>query len=75
MIIDKEVSTDIILTLIVIFDCGNQYRMRRDSQRLLLTHSVLSTGNGPVNSNQGDCYCKGKFKKLPVRFLRVACTW
>ena len=34
MIIDREVSTDIVLILIAIFDYGNQYRMRRNSQRL-----------------------------------------
>ena len=32
MIIDKEVSTDIIIILIVTFDQGNQYRMRKNSQ-------------------------------------------
>ena len=35
MIIDIEVSTNIMLIIIVTFDYGNQYRMRRDSQRLL----------------------------------------
>ena len=35
MIIEREVPTDIIIILIVTFDLGNQYRMRRDSQRLL----------------------------------------
>ena len=34
MIIDREVSTDIMIILIVTFDQGNQYRMRRESQRL-----------------------------------------
>ena len=34
MIIDREVSTDIMLILIVTFDKGNQYRMRRKVQRL-----------------------------------------
>ena len=34
MIIDREVSTDIMLILIIAFDLGNQYRMRRNSQRL-----------------------------------------
>ena len=35
MIIEREVSTVIMLILIVSFDQGNQSRMRRDSQRLL----------------------------------------
>ena len=34
MIIDMEVSTDLMLILIVTFDLGNQCRMSRDSQRL-----------------------------------------
>ena len=34
MIIDREVSTDIMLILIVTFDQGDQYRMRKNSQRL-----------------------------------------
>ena len=34
MIIDREVTTDIMLTLIVTFDQGSQYRIRRNSQRL-----------------------------------------
>ena len=34
MIIYREVSTDIMLIIIVTFDLGNQYKMRRDSQRL-----------------------------------------
>ena len=34
MIIDREVTTDIMLILIVIFDQGNQYRIRRNSRRL-----------------------------------------
>ena len=33
MIIDREVSTDIMLILIATFDYGNQYRMRTNSQR------------------------------------------
>ena len=33
MIIDREVSTDIMLILIVTYDLGNQYRMRRNFQR------------------------------------------
>ena len=33
MIIDREVSTVIMIILIVTFDKGNQYRMRRDSQQ------------------------------------------
>ena len=35
MIIDREVSTDLMLIIIVTFDQGNQYRMRRNFQRLL----------------------------------------
>ena len=34
MIIDREVSIDIMIIIIVTFDKGNQYRMRRNSQRL-----------------------------------------
>ena len=34
MILDREISTDIMIILIVTFDQGNQYRMRRNSQRL-----------------------------------------
>ena len=34
MIIDREISTDIMLILIVTFDHGNQNRMRSNSQRL-----------------------------------------
>ena len=34
MIIDREVSTGIMLIIIVLFDWGNHYRMKRNSQRL-----------------------------------------
>ena len=34
MIIDREVSTAIMIILIVTVDSGNQYRMKRDSYRL-----------------------------------------
>ena len=34
MILDREVSTDIMIILIIILDWGNQCRMRRNSQRL-----------------------------------------
>ena len=34
MIIDREVSTDIMLIHIATFDKGNQYRMRRNSRKL-----------------------------------------
>ena len=44
MIIDKGISTDIMLILIVTFDQGNQYRMRRNSQRLFDDIQLL----GPV---------------------------
>ena len=33
MIIEREVSTNIMLILIVTFDWGNQYRMGRNSQK------------------------------------------
>ena len=48
MIIEREVSTDIMLILIVIFDQGNQYRMRKKLSETLQKHSVLRIGNGPV---------------------------
>ena len=51
MIIDREVSTDIMLILIVTFDWSNQYRMRRNSQSLFQRHPVLRTNNGPGYSN------------------------
>ena len=34
MIIDREVSTDIMLILFATFEYGNQYRISRKSQRL-----------------------------------------
>ena len=34
MTIDREVSTDIMIIIIVTFDKAHQYRMRRNSQRL-----------------------------------------
>ena len=52
MIIDTEVSTDIMIILIVTFDYDNQYRMRRNSQKIFWQHSVLRTGNGLGYSNR-----------------------
>ena len=46
MIIDREVTTDRMLILIVTFDWGNQYRMRRNSQRLFKCIQFLG-----INSN------------------------
>ena len=56
MIIDRKISTNIMLNLIVTFDQGNQYRMRRNFQRLFRQHSVLRTGNGSgyLNHSKSD---------------------
>ena len=43
MIIDKEVPTILLLIIIVTFDYGNQYRMRRDLIETIQTHSVLGS--------------------------------
>ena len=49
MIIDREVSTDIMIIIIVTFDWGNQYRMERNYQRLFEHIQLLGLAtNGPV---------------------------
>ena len=63
MIIDKEVSTDIMLILIVISDLGNQYRMRRNSQRLFEHIQFLGLTTVLYNSNHSRSDCEEKFKQ------------
>ena len=63
MIIDREVSTDIMLILIVTFKEGNQYRMRRNSHRLLKHFQFLGTLIVLYNSNHSGSDCERKFKQ------------
>ena len=63
MIIDREVSTDILLILIVTFDKGNQYRMRRNFQRLFEYIQLSESATVLYNSNHSKSDCERKFKQ------------
>ena len=43
MIIDRKVSTNIMIIIIVTFDLGKQYRRRRDPQRLFESIQFLQS--------------------------------
>ena len=63
MIIEREVPTDIIIILIVTFDLGNQYRMRRNSQRLFEYIKLSGLATVLYNSNHNKSDCERKFKQ------------
>ena len=75
MIIDREVSTDIMLIIIVTFNQDNQYRMRRKYQRLF--EYILLSGLSIVlyNSNHSKSDCERKFKQkagaLVARWMSI----
>ena len=73
MIIDREVSTDIMLIIIVTFDLGNQYRMRRDSQRLVEYIQYLGLVTVLQIQIIEIVIMKSNSNKKTVLLLRVGC--
>ena len=63
MIIDREVSTDTMLIRIVTFDQVNQYRIRRNSQRLFEHIQVSGLAMVLYNSKHSGIDCDKKFKQ------------
>ena len=73
MIINREVSTDIMVILIVTFDQDNQYRMRRNSQRIFENVQFLGSVMVLYIQITVRVIVKYNSNKKPARFLRAGC--
>ena len=73
MIINREVSTIIMMIIFVTFDWDNQYRMRRHSQRLF--EQIEFLGSVPVLYIQITVrvIVKCNSNEKPIRLLRAEC--
>ena len=73
MIIDREISTVIMIILIDTFDSGNQYRMRRNSQRLFERIEFIGSIGVLYIQITVRVILKCNSNKKPARLLPAGC--